>query len=480
MGNFAHLNHIRTCLRICEVDEISVVCEDKSISLCRLSLALFLPILKDLDEFWSSNFDPVLCLPDETSDSIRRKLETFLADPPFDFPQNKPKIQDERIVDLPDLVLYFNDEAEMEEIEELEKVEHTEVLIVEENIKSESHVIAERIEEADADFTQVSLEDIGDLDENQTLIEDCPIGEQEFSNSVEVQGRCWTEVKEEEYTIEYLETNIPKDEPCLNSSNIENDNPKQKKIIKSGKQFSICPVCDAMVARHGMERHLKTHKKSYVCSLCPSTFANNANRLVHERNSHSQLLDHHVIKANKLLPCQICGKVFMSKYHLQTHTSSHSKVKMYPCDLCGKKYASKSNLTSHKKIHDGNNKVFGCPYDTSCEQRFSHRSEVKQHRVVHTKIKEYKCVHCGNLYSRYPSLWKHTKKCTFNPKLGKPDLDRETSTSFEIGDEEITDSLRFEESDLHSPEFRKNEKQKSIGVEVQDSHREIFDSDILF
>ena len=28
-------------------------------------------------------------------------------------------------------------------------------------------------------------------------------------------------MKEEEYTIEYLETNIPKDEPCLNSSNIE-------------------------------------------------------------------------------------------------------------------------------------------------------------------------------------------------------------------------------------------------------------------
>ena len=51
-------------------------------------------------------------------------------------------MKDERIVDLPDLVLYFNDEAEMEEIEELEKVEHTEVLIVEENIKSESHVIA--------------------------------------------------------------------------------------------------------------------------------------------------------------------------------------------------------------------------------------------------------------------------------------------------------------------------------------------------
>ena len=149
-------------LRICEVDEISVVCEDKSISLCRLSLALFLPILKDLgmnfyyrilinlknesthininfeyqrkcgfmtqvlphlqsayyliyrklkeknnnfsyvifkkimfclDEFWSSNFDPILCLPDETSDSIRRKLEAFLADPPLDFPQNKAKIQ---------------------------------------------------------------------------------------------------------------------------------------------------------------------------------------------------------------------------------------------------------------------------------------------------------------------------------------------------------------------------------------------------
>lgn len=30
-------------------------------------------------------------------------------------------------------------------------------------------------------------------------------------------------------------------------------------------------------------------------------------------------------------------------------------------------------------------------------------------------------MHCGNMYSRYPSLWKHLKKCSLNPDLMKLD-----------------------------------------------------------
>ena len=48
--------------------------------------------------------------------------------------------------------------------------------------------------------------------------------EQELSDSVEIQGRSWTEVKEEEYTVEYLETNVPQQTQTV--SVIGNDLPQ--------------------------------------------------------------------------------------------------------------------------------------------------------------------------------------------------------------------------------------------------------------
>lgn len=56
---------------------------------------------------------------------------------------------------------------------------------------------------------------------------------------------------------------------------------------------------------------------------------------------------------------------------------------------------------------------------------------MKQHQVVHTGgddilyvqqyaltsgIRAYCCSRCGNRYSRYPSLWKHKRKCQLIPK----------------------------------------------------------------
>lgn len=79
--------------------------------------------------------------------------------------------------------------------------------------------------------------------------------------------------------------------------------------------------------------------------------------LVHERTGYSRLLDHHVIKANKLLPCKICGKVSCPPSIIYKRTLvATAKFKMYPCDLCGKSMQARATYP-HKKIHDGNNKV---------------------------------------------------------------------------------------------------------------------------
>ena len=60
------------------------------------------------------------------------------------------------------------------------------------------------------------------------------------------------------------------------------------------------------------------------------------------------------------------------------------------------------------RLHAGTALRYPCPH---CAKRFSHPSEVKQHQAVHTGLRLYCCPGCGNRYSRYPSLWKHRRKC---------------------------------------------------------------------
>jgi len=90
--------------------------------------------------------------------------------------------------------------------------------------------------------------------------------------------------------------------------------------------------------------------------------------------------------------------------------------KPHRCEKCGKGFVSKSNMKAHMRLHEGTALRYPCLH---CDKKFSHPSEVKQHQVVHTGVRAYCCSRCGNRYSRYPSLWKHQKKCKL---LGKADL----------------------------------------------------------
>lgn len=47
-------------------------------------------------------------------------------------------------------------------------------------------------------------------------------------------------------------------------------------------------------------------------------------------------------------------------------------------------------------------------------------------------------MYCGNLYSRYPSLWKHKKKCAFNPK---------PSSGLDKDDQDIEDGVEGEDEE---------------------------------
>jgi len=150
--------------------------------------------------------------------------------------------------------------------------------------------------------------------------------------------------------------------------------------------------------------------KKYKCHQCEKSFSRKKALVVHKYNSHN--IQDPAYK--DLETCNICFLKFEAPVQLRKHLRSHSKSKPFKCEICKKHFVSKSNLTTHKRLHDGTALRYEC---TQCEKKFSHPSEVKQHMVVHTGIRAYSCKQCGNKYGRYPSLWKHMQKCTFNKNI---------------------------------------------------------------
>ncbi|XP_063282158.1 zinc finger and BTB domain-containing protein 41 [Pelobates fuscus] len=156
--------------------------------------------------------------------------------------------------------------------------------------------------------------------------------------------------------------------------------------------------------------------------------------------------------SKKELKCPKCGKVFDRVGKYESHTRVHTGEKLFECDICQQRYSTKSNLTVHRKRHSSetviHSKEHKCPFCSKlhasrktlvkhvrrfhpenaqeflaikrlksegwkcdiCNKSFTRRPHLKEHMILHTQDKPFKCTYCDEKFkSRFKRLKHHEK-----------------------------------------------------------------------
>ncbi|XP_064859791.1 gastrula zinc finger protein XlCGF53.1-like [Oncorhynchus nerka] len=77
--------------------------------------------------------------------------------------------------------------------------------------------------------------------------------------------------------------------------------------------------------------------------------------------------------------CPSCNKKFVHESDLRQHAVIHTRKRPFACTLCEKRFVSRAKLQMHLNVHTGE-KPFSC---THCGRRFSHSSNLKRHQKLH-------------------------------------------------------------------------------------------------
>ncbi|KAL3281107.1 hypothetical protein HHI36_004330 [Cryptolaemus montrouzieri] len=271
---------------------------------------------------------------------------------------------------------------------------------------------------------------------------------------------------------------LEKNEEVIQIPQIQVDTNELQQLNKSQSASReldlVCDICNfTFTDRTILELHEKllhhsnpdknTGASSFHCHLCSKTFKMRGSLIVHLRVAHygfssdnSKLrktpnISSQVYKNveegswehsnfslpkvidNKQWECDVCSKMFTTKYflkkHKRLHTGEmpytctqcnksftfqqsyhkhmlyHSSEKPHTCNECGRSFKELSTLQNHIRIHSGE-RPFACE---TCGKRFRQRVSYLVHRRIHTGVMPYDCKTCGKKFRYKVSQRSH--KC---------------------------------------------------------------------
>lgn len=200
-----------------------------------------------------------------------------------------------------------------------------------------------------------------------------------------------------------------------------------------------CSDCGKVMASfRTFVNHVRVHNKllRYCCEICNKRFTRSAymkkhRSLVHHDvfltmcgncgaafDSHEQLKEHivcyskgikkRVVKRENVesdLKCQHCNKEFKSRSNLQQHKLVHTnRSRDFSCHICGKMFFTKGTLSTHMTTHE-DTKPYKCDY---CGMAFRARGNLQSHISLHSEAKPFVCEQCGKSFRVKRHLKSHS------------------------------------------------------------------------
>ena len=172
---------------------------------------------------------------------------------------------------------------------------------------------------------------------------------------------------------------------------------------------TLCHVCGQQfkvtinVQKHLAEVHgiVEDSLKKYVCDQC-------GNEYILKQSFRKHQLTHR----GKIIPCQVCDKLFATHDHLRRHYNTvHLKLKKHFCphDGCDMKFAFRRSLTSHVNMVHLKLRLFPCTWP-NCERKFYAKKHLTVHLRIHNDEKPHKCNICNYACRQRAALNWHMKK----------------------------------------------------------------------
>ncbi|XP_041981551.1 zinc finger protein 260-like [Aricia agestis] len=156
-----------------------------------------------------------------------------------------------------------------------------------------------------------------------------------------------------------------------------------------------CEICKKIFkSKFSLAAHLRKHTERKRMLSCSKCGK------VFSKVSHVKR--HELTHEEKAYKCSLCKKSFATRELFRQHLTQHNEAKV--CPVCQKKFATKSTLNAHiSQVHNHKN-MYLCSY---CGKKFDSTSNLNQHHLRHIGIKNWACSLCPKKFVSKGELTSH-------------------------------------------------------------------------
>lgn len=160
-----------------------------------------------------------------------------------------------------------------------------------------------------------------------------------------------------------------------------------------------CPkVFDTAVKRSSHIKCVHREVKFNKCIYCPERFRDHQTKVVHMRDKHNYQFG--------ITECEPCGKKYNSPRSLRNHIRrDHLQARPNQCQHCDMSFFTKTQLRQHVVKHSGV-KNFECEV---CSKTYGLKKTLVEHMRIHTNDRRFKCNLCGMAFVQNCSLKGHIR-----------------------------------------------------------------------